>query len=84
MITSAIDYANVQLLETEVRKTLVADINGGFRRIVEKFFTLDNFRIEERQAPLLALYQEIQKHFEELRIAIGVYKMHGTNDKVTA
>ena len=36
---SAIDQYNVELLYTALRKTLIADINGGFKRYIKNFFT---------------------------------------------
>ena len=45
VIQQAIDEWNVQLLHTALRKTLIAEINGGFKRYIQSFFTQESLDI---------------------------------------
>ena len=49
VISQAFDEWNVNLLNTALRKTLIADINGGFKRYIHSFFTEESCAIEGRK-----------------------------------
>lgn len=46
---SAVDKYNVELLYTALRKTLIAEINGGFKRYITNFFTEESMLIPGRE-----------------------------------
>ena len=82
---SAIDQYNVELLYTALRKTLIADINGGFKRYIANFFTQESMLIPGREELLHQLFVTMKKHFENVRNAVHAYSQHSAQiDTATA
>ena len=84
VISQAFDEWNVNLLNTALRKTLIADINGGFKRYINSFFTEESCAIEGRKKLLYQLFSAIQQHFDNVRSSIHTYSLHNTTDSATA
>lgn len=62
----AIDPSNIHALETMLRTTLVAEINGGIERYIDTFFAKESMQIKEREDLLLRLYSTMKEHFLNL------------------
>lgn len=80
----AIDPSNVYSLETMLRTTLVAEINGGIERYIDTFFAKESMRIKEREDLLLRLYSSMKEHFLNLQDSIELYSAHSMNDQATS
>jgi len=82
---SAVDKYNVELLYTALRKTLIAEINGGFKRYITCFFTEESMLIPGREELLHQLFVTMKKHFENVRGAVHAYSQHSAQiDTATA
>jgi len=80
----AIEHNNVSSLETILRTTLVAEINGGIGRYIDTLFTKENMRIKEREDLLLKLYATMNDHFLNVQDSIELYSVQSMNDQATS
>lgn len=73
MREQAIDQGNVQSLETTLRRTLVTEINGGFKRYLVYFFNEKSMALKEREELLLKLYVTMEEHFVNVKESIDLF-----------
>ena len=74
----------MQSLETTLRKTLVTEINGGFKRYLIYFFNEKSLAIKEREELLLKLYVTMEGHFANVKESIELFAQHSTHDSATS
>ena len=69
----------MELLYTALRKSLVTDISGGFKRLIQNFFTHESMLIPGREELLHQLFITMKKHFENVAIGITAYSQHSAH-----
>ena len=67
-----------------LRTTLVAEINGGFQRYINNFFSKESLQIKDREELLLKLYETMKDHFSNVKDSIELYSVHSTLDAATS
>lgn len=74
----------MQALETTLRKTLVTEINGGFKRYLVYFLNEKSLAMKERGELLLKLYVTMEEHFANVKESIELFSQHSTHDSATS